>query len=193
MTLEQPKEISLEQPNLLRLDLQTFAEPNPEPAPEPEPTPEEPKFTQADLDRAIGERLAREKAKSDKAIEDAQAEAERKRLEEESEFRTLYEAEKVAREQVEAQVKANELTAKKQALLIEAGYSADKLTDVLGFITGDDEDAITASVERFKAVAPPSPTYVDPGAGNGARKTPEQKEITDYGRELYDRVFKTNK
>lgn len=150
-------------------------------------------MTQAEFDRRIGERIAREKAKADKVIEEAKAEAERKRLEEESEFKTLYQQSQARIAEIEAQVKADELVAKKKDLLIAAGYTADKLPDVLDFITGDDEDAIVASVERFKAVAPPTPTYVDPGAGNGARKTPEQKEITDYGRELYDRVFNKNK
>lgn len=186
--------MELNKPKWLRLDLQTFAQGG---AGDPPPTdpidPPAPTYTQVDIDRIVGERLAREKAKAEKAVEDAKAEAERKRLEEESEFKTLYEQSQARIAEIEAQAKVEALVTKKKELLIAAGYSADKLTDVLGFITGDDEDAITASVERFKNVAPPTPTYVDPGAGNGAKKTPAQKEVTDYGRELYERVFKTNK
>lgn len=183
-------DMTLEKPKFLRLDLQTFAEPNPEPTPEPEPTPTpaEPSYTQADIDRIVGERLAREKAKADKAIAEAKAEAERKKLEEEAEFKTLYEQSQARIAEIEAQAKANELTAKKQTLLIEAGYPADKLADLLGFITGDDEDAITASVERFKNVAPPVPSYVDPATGGGARKQPEQKDGTEIGKAMYERI-----
>lgn len=187
MTLEKPKA----QPKLLRLDLQTFAVPNPEPPtpePEPTPTPAEPQYTQADIDRIVGERLAREKAKADKAIAEAKAEAERKKLEEEAEFKTLYEQSQARIAEIEAQAKVSELATKKQALLIEAGYPADKLADVMPFITGDDDDEVTASVERFKAVAPPTPAYVDPATGGGARKQPEQKDGTELGKAMYERI-----
>jgi len=157
---------------LLRLNLQFFSE---EPPADP-PATATISMTQAEFDRAIGERLAREKAKTEKAVEEARAEAERKRLEDEAKFKELYEAEKAAREQVEAKARAAEMLAKKQALLLEAGYSADKLADIFGFITGDDEESVKASVERFKAVAPPTPAYVDPTTGGGGRQQPGQKD-----------------
>lgn len=148
-------------------------------------------MTQAEFDRKIGERLAREKAKADKAIEDAKAEASRKRLEEEAEFKTLYEQSQARIAEIEAQAKANELTAKKQTLLIEAGYPADKLADLLGFITGDDEDAIVASVERFKNVAPPVPAYVDPAAAGGSgRRQPAQDDGYEAARERARKLLK---
>lgn len=187
--------MTLEQPKFLRLDLQTFAEPNPEPAPtpepEPSPTPAEPQYTQADIDRIVGERLAREKAKTDKVIAEAQAEAERKKLEEASEFKALYEAEKLAREQVEEKSRKDALETKKQTLLIGAGYDVEKLPDLLGFITGDDEDAIVASVERFKTVAPPVPAYVDPAAaGGGGRRQPAQDDGYEAARERARKLLK---
>ena len=178
----------------LRLDLQTFAESGEGDTPPAEPKePPTPTYTQADIDRIVGERLAREKAKSEQAVADAKAEAERLRLEGESEFKTLYELSQARIAEIEAQAQASELAAKKQALLLEAGYPADKLADVLAFITGDDEDTIVASVERFKAVAPPKPLPVDPALGGGGRQQPEQKDGTELGRELYERVFKTKK
>src|SRR5690606_23716829 len=115
----------------LRLNIQHFAEPTPEPTLTPEePTPV-PQYTQADIDRIVGERLAREKAKTDKAIAEAQAEAERKKLEEASEFKALYEAEKAAREQIEESARKSALETKKQTLLIGAGYDVEKLPDIL--------------------------------------------------------------
>ena len=173
----------MNKPKLLRLNLQTFSE-----EPPAEPDPPTPTYTQADIDRIVGERLAREKQKADKAIEEAKAEAERKRLEESNEFKALYEAEKASREQIELQMRNNELHAKKQSLLLEAGYPADKLADVLGFITGDDEETVKASVERFKSVAPPTPAYVDPAAGGSGRQQPEQKDGTEIGKAMYERI-----
>lgn len=177
---------------LLRLNLQFFAEGDPEPTPEPEPTPNpeppSPTYTQADIDRIVGERLAREKAKAEKAVEDAKAEAERKRLEEEAEFKTLYEQSQARIAEIEAQAKASELSAKKQALLLEAGYPADKLADVTDYITGEDEESLKESIERFKVVAPPVKAYVDPQSGAGNRKQPDQKDGTEIGKEMYERI-----
>jgi len=192
MKLETPEALRLETPKLLRLDLQHFAEPPADPPTPPlDPPvdpPAEPKYTQADIDRIVGERLAREKARADKAIQDAKDEAERKKLEEDSEFKTLYEQSQARIAEIELQAKASELATKKQALLIEAGYPADKLADVMPFITGDDDDEVMASVERFKAVAPPTPAYVDPATGGGARKQPEQKDGTEIGKAMYERI-----
>lgn len=160
------------QTDLLRLNLQFFSEEPPaDPAEPPAPT-----YTQADIDRIVGERLAREKAKSDQAVADAKAEAERKRLEESNEFKALYEQSQARVAEIEAQAKANELQAKKQSLLLEAGYPADKLADVLAFITGADDDEVKASVERFKAVAPPAPLPVDPALGGSGRQLPPAQD-----------------
>lgn len=175
------------QTDLLRLNLQFFSE-EPPADPAPPTDPPAPTYTQADIDRIVGERLAREKAKSEQAIADAKAEAERKRLEEEAEFKTLYEQSQARIAEIEAQAKASALDAKKQSLLLEAGYPADKLADVLGFITGDDEDEVKASVERFKGVAPPAPAYVDPATGGGGRQQPEQKDGTELGKTMYERI-----
>lgn len=178
------------QTDLLRLNLQFFSEEPPaEPTPpaEPNATPA-PTYTQADIDRIVGERLAREKAKADKAVEEAKAEAERKRLEEASEFKALYEQSQARIAEIEAQAKASELAAKKQTLLLEAGYAADKLADVLPFITGADDDEVKAAIERFKAVAPPTPAYVDPATGGNNRQQPEQKDGTELGKAMYERI-----
>lgn len=179
---------------LLPLNIQYFAEEKPaEPTPtEPQP-PNEPevKYTQADIDRIVGERLAREKAKAEKAIADAKAEAERKQLEEQNEFKALYEAEKAAREQAERERQAERLQATKQSLLLNAGYTADKLPDLLDFVIGDDEEAVKASVEKLVKVAPPKAAPVDPAvSGGGGRQQPEQKTAVDYGRELFTKRIK---
>lgn len=168
------------QTDLLRLNLQYFSE---EPPAEP-PTPVDPPtptYTQADIDRIVGERLAREKQKADKAIEEAKAEAERKRLEESNEFKALYEAEKAERERERAEAQAERLATKKQSLLLEAGYTADKLADLLDFVTGDDEEGVKASVEKLVRVAPPKALPIDPSTNNGGGR--QQPKIDDGGYE----------
>jgi hypothetical protein len=163
---------------LLRLgNLQAFSEELPkDPPTEPPVTPEEAKFTQADLERIIGERLARQQEKTQKQIDDAKAEATRAKLEEDNEYKALYEAEKAAREQERAQANAERLNAKKQSLLLEAGYPADKLADLLDFVTGADEEAVKASVEKLIRVAPPKAQPVDPSSGGGQRNQPNQSD-----------------
>lgn len=166
---------------LLRLgNLQTFSAEPPvpptEPPTEPPVTPEEPKFTQADLERIVGERLAREKAKTQKQIDDAKAEAERIKLEEANEYKALYEAEKARVAQIEAQAQVERLNTKKQSLLLEAGYPADKITDLLDFVTGEDEETVKASVDKLIRVAPPKAAPVDPSQGGGQRQSPPQND-----------------
>ena len=161
---------------LLPMNLQFFSEEPTDLPTEPPVTPEEAKFTQADLERIIGERLARQQEKTQKQIDDAKQEAERAKLEEANEFKTLYEAEKAAREQERAQANAERLNAKKHSLLLEAGYPADKLADLLDFVLGDDEEAVKASVEKLVRVAPPKAAPVDPSHSGGQRQAPQQND-----------------
>lgn len=76
--------------------------------------------------------------------------------EEADKYKALYEQEKARLAELLQQEKARALTATKQTLLLEAGYPAEKLADLTGFIMGDDEDALKESIERFKVVAPPT-------------------------------------
>lgn len=143
---------------------------------ETEVNAEQPKFTQADLERIVGERLAREKAKTQKQIDDAKAESERKKLEESNEFKTLYESVQAELAQERQQAQAERLNAKKQSLLLDAGYPADKLADLLDFVTGADEEAVKASVEKLIRVAPPKAPPIDPQGGRGQRQAPQQND-----------------
>lgn len=176
---------------LLPLNLQFFAEGDPIDTPtDPQPPADEPKFTQADLERLIGERLAREKAKTQKQIDDAKAEAERIKLEEANEYKALYEAEKARVAEIEAQAQAERLATKKQSLLLEAGYPADKLADLLDFVTGEDEEAVKASVEKLARVAPPKAPPIDPAVSGGGRQQATQKDPKDFGRDLFKSITK---
>src|SRR5690625_1957610 len=58
---------------------------------EPENNTEEKTFTPAELDQINADRLAREKKKRDDAVKAAEAAAERRRLQEQSDYKTIYE------------------------------------------------------------------------------------------------------
>jgi hypothetical protein len=146
------------------------------------------KYTQQDIDRIVGERLAREKAKSDKAVAEAKAESERKQLEEQSEFKTLYEKSQLELEDIRNQAQAERLNTKKQSLLLEAGYPADKLADLLDFVTGDDEEAVKASVEKLARVAPPKAAPIDPAVSGGNRQQATQESLKEKGRKRFEEL-----
>ena len=121
-------------------------------------------------------------------FERQQSEAETKRLEEANEFKALYEQSQARIAEIEAQAKATELNAKKQSLLLEAGYTADKLADLLDFVTGDDEEGVKASVEKLVRVAPPKALPVDPAVNGGNRQQPDQQDGTELGKAMYERI-----
>lgn len=107
--------------NLLRLDLQHFAEPG-EPDPEPTPTPAEPDptpektVTQTELDEIVEKRLARERAKyadyDDLKTKAAEFEAEKKRIEDEQ----LSQSERLQKALDEAQASKQEIAEQHTAL-----------------------------------------------------------------------------
>lgn len=113
----------------------------------------EPKFSQADLDRIVGERIAAEKAKHDKALADAQALAGKN----ETEKLTIERDQATARAQ-EATQKAAERVAKTEAKVaaIAAGANPDRLAAIvrnadLSAAVKDgevDEAAVKAAIDK---------------------------------------------
>lgn len=145
---------------------------------------EEPKFTQAQLDAILSDRLKRERDKREADEKKAREEAERKRLEENNEFKSL--ADKY-REELDA-LKEDARKAKKTALLVKAGYSDEQVERYAKFVDGDTDEAMAAAVEQLKQDVPPTPKYVDPSAGNSTKQTPAPKDKEDKGRELFKRL-----
>ena len=176
----------------LPLDLQLFAEEVAETAAQ-EPKEPEKTFTQADIDRILTERLARERKKFDDEKAAAQAEAERKEREKNEEYKALYESAQAELDRARADAKAAELTAVKTRLLVEAGYTAEQLARVSKYVVGEDEDAIKASVAEVIADMPPKASGVDPNPGNGRRQEPKPGDLTDEGRALYERLKQSGK
>jgi hypothetical protein len=145
---------------------------------------EEPKFTQAEVDRIIKERLEREKRKREEALERERQEAERKRLEEQEQYKEL--CEKLKAELAEKEAKA--LEASKRALLAQAGYTEGQVNRYVKYITGNTEEELKASLEELKADIPPKTAYVDPSVMNPPIHKPKQESGYDYGKSLYERI-----
>lgn len=182
----------------LPLDLQLFAEEGggeggqegaeQKPA-KVELTPEQ----QAAVDALIKERLARQQKKFDDEKAAAQAEAERKEREKNEEYKALYESAQAELDRLRNEAKAAELSVIKTQLLVEAGYAADQLARVGKYVTGDDEDAIKASIAEVIADMPPKASGVDPNPGNGRKPDPKPGDLTDVGKTQYERLKASGK
>jgi len=173
------------------LDLQTFSE-----DPDPQPEPPKPEFTpeqQAEMNRIIADRLARQQRKHDDEKAAAQAEAERKKLEEDAEYKTLYETAQAELAAAKESAKAAELSATKTRLLIAAGYGADQLDRVGKYVSGDDEDALKASIDEVKADIPPKASGADPNPGNPHRQTPPPNDPAAAAKATYERLIAEGK
>lgn len=159
--------------------LQFFSDPNPEP---PVPNdPPKPTHTDEDVQRMIAEALAKAKVEADEKAEKERLEAERKNLEEQEKYKELY-------QNLEKQVadeKVKTLDAKKETLLVGAGYAPEQVVLVKGLLKGDSEDELKASLESVKQVILPLNTGADPSPGNPRRGNPEPKDPADVGRNLY--------
>lgn len=191
--------------NLLRMDLQHFAEQG-EGQQEEEPKKDEeieggngegekhegesgkgsePKtFTQEEIDRIIADRLARERKKQEEKEQQLRDEAERKRLEENEEYKEL--AQKL-QEQLDA-IQGDALKAKKEAALVKAGYSEGQAELFTKLVDGDTDEEIQASVDELKSTTPPTKPYADPSTGNGHKQEPKKTDLQEKGKSTYQRL-----
>src|SRR5690625_3122736 len=119
-------------------------------------------------------------------FENAQAEAERKKLEEQNEYKTLYEH---ALEQAE-QAKQEALTTKKSALLSSAGYGEEQANHLLKLIDGEKDEEIEESlVELQRALQVSQAEYGDPSVFNGEKAKPKTADGEEGGRKAVSRVL----
>lgn len=177
---------------MLNLDLQYFAEDENEEEKDHESTAEEPENTpkeekkkvefspeqQAEVDRIIRDRLAREKKKREEAEEKARLEAERKQLAEQEQYKEL--AEKLQKEL--DGYKNQALETKKDLLLANAGYSEKQVEKYRKYIVGETDEELEQAVKALVEDIPPKPKYVDPSPGNSLNAKPEPKDQTEEGR-----------
>lgn len=169
------------------LNLQFFAEGEVD----DQETPAEAKNTESNVDNKVPYDRFKEKIdevnslKAELAkIKKAQEEAEKAKLEEQNEFKKLYEQ----AQQELAQIKETALNAKKDALLAKAGYSDEQIAILRNSITGGTDEEISQSVSQLTAVIPPKPNYVDPSPMNGERDKPEPVDERSIGVDLFKRL-----
>ncbi|MHC8516781.1 hypothetical protein [Sporosarcina sp. ITBMC105] len=174
----------------LRLDLQTFAAQDEEQT-KVDDTPAGAEKTDTEVDNKVP--YDRFKAKVDEAnslktqlaeLQAAQEAAERTKLEEQNEFKSLYEKAQADL----AALKADALNAKKDALLAKAGYTDEQVALLRGTIAGESDEELTQAIEGLKAVIAPKPTYVDPPLGNGERSKTETQDRSEIGVKAFERI-----
>lgn len=125
-------------------------------------------FTQADVDRIITERLAKEKAKAESMAAKAREDAERKAAEEQGKFRELYEAAQQRIAETEARLKAAEIASIKREVAARLNMPA-KLAERLQGETAED---IEADAKDLMAALPkPAAPNINSGTGIGAAPT----------------------
>src|SRR5690625_3923911 len=116
--------------------------------------------------------------------EKAKAESERKKLEEQNEYKTLYEQ---ALEQAE-QAKQEALSTKKTALLAQAGYSEEQTKLLAKLVEGETDEEISESIKLLKTTIPAQDEYGDPSAFNGAKEKPETVGADELGAKVFERI-----
>ena len=121
-------------------------------------------FSQADIDRIVTERLAKEKAKSEAAVKRAQEEAEAKRLAEQGEFQKLYEQAQAKLQEAEERARALELAGIRRDVAARLNLPAA----LMDRLRGEDEAAIEADAKALIA-ALPKPAAPDINAGSGTQ------------------------
>lgn len=123
-------------------------------------------FTQADLDRILTERLAKEKQRSEAASLRARADAERKAAEEAGEFKKLYEGTVAKLQEVEQRAASAALAVTRRDVAARLNVPA-ALADRL---RGDTPEEIEADAKQLMASLPKSGTP-PANAGSGAKQT----------------------
>src|SRR5690625_1281336 len=157
---------------LLRLNLQHFSEKESEEEETKVDETEASDETENTEETVVENRIPYErfKAKVDEAnalkerlaeIERQQEDARHKELEENEQYKELYEQ---AHETIEKQ-KEDALNVKKESLLVQAGYSDEQTAKLSKLVEGNTDEEISQSIEDLKATFPVKQKYVDPSAG----------------------------
>lgn len=126
---------------------------------------------------ALKEKLA--KFEADKA------EAERIKLEEQNEYKTLYEQALLQAEQA----KAEALGTKKSALLTAVGYGEEQVGLLVKLVEGETDEEIAESIKHLQATIPVKDNYGDPSAFNGRTAKPKTVDAEELGRNAVSRVL----
>jgi hypothetical protein len=169
----------------LRLEnLQYFSDPNPNPEPPNPPEPPTPTHTDEDVQRMIDEALAKAKAEANEKAEKERQEAEQERLKEKEDYKKLYEN----MQQQLTDEKSKALEAKKETILVSAGYAPEQINLIKDLLKGESDEDLKESLESVKLAVLPLGSGADPSPGNSKRDNPEPKDLADVGRDMYARL-----
>lgn len=139
----------------------------------PAPKADEPKFTQADIDRIVKDRLDRAEKASAEKLQKEQEAAEQKRLQEQGEFKTLAEKEKARADQLEATLKQRDFDALRLKVATDNNLPAAWAVRLVG----DDEAALTADAKELaKTLVPATPV---PGASPSPKSSGPAGALSD--------------
>lgn len=150
---------------------------------------EEKQFTQADIDRIVKERLDRDRKKSEAKAEQEKAEAAKKLLEEQGEYKELLEATKAELEALKAEQEKRERDSSIKSSLKASGLTDEQVEAHFQWVEGsvkedsDVEDVVKRYVDTLNIT-----TNVDPSGGFGKTSKPGPKVDEDAGKDLLDRV-----
>ena len=125
---------------------------------------------------ALKEKLAK--------FEAEQSEKERKELEEQNEYKTLYE--KALEDAKQARQEA--LSVRKNAALVHAGYSEEQVKLLSRLVEGEDEETIAESIKLLQATIPTQDEYADPSPLNGKKENPETVGPEEHAKTIYERI-----
>lgn len=135
----------------------------------------EARFTQADIDRILKERLDRAKAQADKAAAKAAEDAQRKAAEDQGKYKELYEEMQAKLTEAEQRAAEMERAAMRQQATAQAGLPA-ALADRL---RGDTLDEMLDDAKALQALIPKkdAPTNINGTARGTTKQAPDDDEI----------------
>jgi len=134
----------------------------------------DPKFTQADLDRIVNERLERERTKSQKDAAKAAADAEAKVLAEQGKYKELFEKQQADLQAAQTEAKSAATKLLQQQAATDAGFPLKQSHRLVG-------ETLEEMVADAKSIldALPKPAAPNINASNGAGGAPVAGQMSD--------------
>jgi uncharacterized protein YdaU (DUF1376 family) len=138
----------------------------------------EARFTQADVDRMIKERLERERRKAEDSTAKAKADAEAEAAKKNGEYGKLAEQYKAELEKAQADLKARDLLDRKRAIAEKVSLPAALASRLIG----ETDEEIEADAVALLATIPKQPpahsgAVLNPGANGSTGETDEQRRL----------------
>lgn len=149
---------------------------------------QEKKYTDADVDKIVDKKYAAWKAKYEKDVQDAKAEA-AKLAKMNTEQKQQYEMEKLQQENAELKAQAMKVELGREATTLLKESKIEATQDILDFVVGDDAEQTKANIDKFvsiidaqlKAAAVNRATGSTPRRYGGGQPMSEvQKRIAKY-------------